>query len=611
MNVIEVIYQKYPCVEEAVKKSGCYLVNMRDACQLLLSSAVWKNYLKNNEPNYYKLHAEDLEKYGQIIPVTLKGLNIALRSKGPFSQEEKQILARTAKVFQIKGMDPRKIQNLQKLCQTIVEIASKGYKPKTYDVFIEDPQLVEIFQDFLTVYLQNTCYLPKDDTAFGKDISKGMFIGYSMRNDPKDYPLFEQNIGEPYIRDIVQENFKESFPELFKSSSEPIYVSKRELPWDQKPEFPKSAILFLIQKETLLVTNFICAKRGPSGENPERDVYGQLICSNKNIRSSGQGKLLLVSTILMAKQFKVNYIFIQAFQGVAGVQTPLYNRIGFNLYFSNELLKRKTAFYQWALVSEEDLDHLHTEYLKGKTDPSKLVSKFQHVFFLKPMWLYVPSYDTRYVCDLIEKPGFDYQTKTTGTMGKISKFITLPKRMLGYETEQGPNKPAPPYVPPTLPKEFERKRDYEKCGSDNDCLSDNCRAGRCIPYDYEESKPPQILVELDTYLKKKGIVEDPEYYRARREAWFDLLAEQDQLELKRKDLEYLRNLQDTIRDWHMVIQKKEKDGELTVQEREQFLKLYEEYKNATKQKKYAVIAFYLIKGVTDSLTNLLFRKGIN
>jgi hypothetical protein len=226
------------------------------------------------------------------------------------------------------------------------------------------------------------------------------------------------------------------------------------------------------------------------------------------------------------------------------------------------------------------------------------------------MWLYVPSYDTRYVCDLIEKPGFDYQTKTTGTMGKISKFITLPKRMLGYETEQGPGNPAPPYVPPIKQKEFERKRDYEKCESDNHCLSDNCRAGRCIPYDYEESKPPQILVELDTYLKKKGIVEDPEYYRARREAWFDLLAEQDRLELKQKDLEYLRNLQDTIRDWHMIIEKKEKDGELTIQEREQFLKLYQEYKDATKQKKYAIIAFYLLKGVTDSLTNLLFRKGI-
>lgn len=614
MNVIEVIYQKYPCVKEAIVKSGCEMLNMRDTCQLLLGSKAWKHYLQTtpDHQKFYEEHKSDLETFGRIIPTTLKGVQIALLLKKakdegkikPLSVEEKKVMARTAKIFQIKGMDPRRIANIERLYETIIDIVGKGFKPKTYDIFVEDPKTAVVFQQFLTLYLQNTCYLPKTDTSFNENISKGAFIGYSMKYDPEGYPLFDQNIGGEYIQDIVSENFKQAFPEIYKNNPEPfVYVSSRDVPWENKPEFPPSTILFLVQKETFIITNFICAKRGPSGPNPERDVYGQLICSNKNIRSSGLGKLLLVSTILMAKQFKVNYIFIQAFQGVAGVQTPLYNRIGFNLHFSNEILKRRTGFHQWNVTdSEEKTEELYTHYLQTGKLPENVGCKFHHVLFLKPMWLNVPSYDTRYVCDIIEKPGFDYQTKKVGTMGPYTKFLSIPKRMLGYEIPQ--DKPVPEYVHPKVTRIF-RKRDYEKCESDEDCLSDNCRGGRCIPYNYDETKQPQILADLDEQLKKKGIVEDPEYYKAKQEAWFNLLAKQDELKLKTKDLENLKNLQRYLEEWDDILERKRLDNKLVEEERVAFMKLYREYKNATKKDRFSAIATFLLKGVKESLAKTL------
>lgn len=607
MNVIEIIYQKYPCIKQAVGKSGCNMLNMRDATQVLLASEAWKHYLVNNHETIYKKYKTDFEHHGKIIPVTLKGVHIALilkKTKKALSPDEKNILSRTAKIFQIKGMDPRRVANIDRLCETIVDIVNKGFEPKTYDIFIEEPKLIDIFQNFLTIYLQNTCYLPKSDTSFNENISKGGFMIYSEYNDPEKFPLFEQNIGELYIQSIVQENFKQAFPELYKSNPEPfIYLSSRDIPWENKPEFPPSVILFMVQKNTHIITNFICAKRGPSGTIPERDVYGQLICSNKNIRSSGLGKLLLVSTILMAKQFKVNYIFIQAFQGVAGVQTPLYNRIGFNLHFSNEILKRKTAFHQWNDVTgnEEKTEELYQTFLQTGKLPVDTDRKFQHVLFLKPMWLNVPSYDTRYVCDLIEKPGFDYQTKKVGTMGPYTKLFSIPKRMLGYETQ---SKPVPEYVQPKVSKQA-RKRDYEKCKLDEECLSDNCRGGLCIPYNYEETKQPQILAELDEHLKKKGIIENPEYYRSKQEAWFNILAKQDELDLKEKDLENLKNLQKYIKEWDSIMEKKRLDNKLIEEEKVAFMKLYQQYKNATKKDRFSAIASFLLKGMKESLVKTL------
>jgi hypothetical protein len=629
-NVIDVIYKKYRCVEEEVNKADVILTTTYNACELILRSPIWKQYIeKNNSPDtnkIWKQYSDSFTKYGAIIPdstLFLARVGVVsekIKTNSPLSEEDINAVIALAKTLNIKLLGKRKPtpQQLAALLNKIDEtIQTTGMRSSTVTILSIDPLVRSVFRTFLKFYLSNTCYLSRDDINIREQFKE------AMRLYGENDVFGNMTIGDGYISDLVDDNLAETFPDLYKNSEnkksdsqlgEDLVPLDSTL-WENRPEFPKYAMIWILRKSDLLVTNFIAARRGfdTVKGTPDRDVYGQLICSNRNIRSSGLGKLLLISTILMAYQYKVNYIFIQAFQGITGVQAPLYNRMGFNFYFDEELLKRKTAFYQWSMVDESDLDSAHEKYLNKTLDKSKYPNKFQHLSYLQPMFLYVRGYETQYACDCLVKSGYDYHTRSSGSMGKgIKKWMwDIPTRLAGYGTKSGKETQE---ILETADQD-DRLPDGSECKEDRNCLSDYCVAGRCTPYPYGEVRrdkyiPPKntFMRDFDRTLKKRGLnpQQDKEYTEARNERELELLAMAEENHLKKEEIRKIREEQDALRAWYDLLSLKAQDEKVSKAEEEAFLKRLKEYQALTKTQKYKEIAKYLLRGISDPITKKLF-----
>jgi hypothetical protein len=162
-----------------------------------------------------------------------------------------------------------------------------------------------------------------------------------------------------------------------------------------------------------------------------------------------------------------------------------------------------------------------------------------------------------------------------------------------------------------IPESKGKLRDGEKCDDDSECLSGACYAGVCQPYDYGEppyleSGTPEAVRNLDLELSRKGIIEDENYYRERREALLGLEADLEAKELEKSEVEKIRLQQDFIRRWYLNMELKEKENKLTEEEKIEFQKIYDEYKKLTKKEQYALIAKSLLQGVRDATARRLF-----
>jgi len=630
-NVIDVIYNKYPCVRESVDSAGTILATTAEACELVLRSAMWKNYLEKKGTKQtnalWKKYGATISQFGAIIPDTAEYLSRIGMVFNKFDQtgnataeitaDDKNAVLDMARSMKIamrgstRRIQPKQIFSLLNKINEV--LGDKGFAVSAVTMLAVDPVLKETFRQFLHEYLQNTCYLAKEDIKMREDIKELMRLA-------REEDIFaNMNISPDYINSLIDDNLAQAFPNLYKDShgkflDVPVgadLVPDGPVLWENRPEFPMYAMIWILRKSDYLVTNFISARQGfdTVRDVPDYDVYGQLICSNRNIRSGGMGKLLLVTTILMAYQYKVNYIFIQAFQGVTGVQAPLYNRMGFNFYFSDEVLTRKTGFYQWSLVDEDKLEKLHEQYLSKKLDKSHMPSKFQHLTFLQPMWLYVRGYETQYACDILEKSGFDYHTKSTGAMGQgVKKWVwDMPKRLLGY----GQDLPKETQEAERIVEEFSRQADGADCKRDDECLSDYCLAGSCKPYPYETGmKKPAILKQLEAELRKKGIDTraDEALYKKRRIREQELLDEAAADEAIQEEIVHVKEEQDSLRAWYELVALKQKEGQLSAEEEKAFAKRLAEYKSKTSTGRYKQIAGLLLKGITDPIYEKLFGK---
>jgi hypothetical protein len=416
-----------------------------------------------------------------------------------------------------------------------------------------DNHIANSFRDFLVDTITDTCFLSREQ--IGIDIEEKKFIAQMIGSNPLD----GMQIGSSYMEDIIDANLAESFPRVYeipvpkdekKDSSEKkarnaaLKIKQQErlkngrvykpqlrydpTLWEDRPEFPDYAMICVLQNDikengqlNYNLTSFVSAQHGYDTieGTKDRDVYGQLICTGPQDRKGGVAKALLVATILMSYQYKVNYVFIQAFQGVMGVQAPLYNRMGFHLKFSNDVLKRLTAFYQWTLSSsdEDKLRREHAEYLKGESkeynfnwDYSSFMNysaiKAKQLSVLAPMWIDIKGYDTSLACKCLTVSGYDYHRERKGPMGRTTKYIDTPIRLMyNYSKKEKPE------IPITTK---DRKPDESRCIKNKECLSGYCNsAGYCKPYDYsykiplpiDQREAPSLLQELDEYLEEKGL----------------------------------------------------------------------------------------------------------
>jgi hypothetical protein len=507
---------------------------------------------------------------------------------------------------------PKKKSHSKDLYNAIQQqIFEKGFKVSATSVLFFDKEVREEFRNFLGIYLQNTCYISKEDIAKNPKLEEVMKLESGLMESDKVEIMNDPNISKEYIEGLVADNLSQAFPELYTDSHgkkveyNDFSVPLSSLHWKDRPIFPKYAQIFILRKEDYLVTNFVSAK---SGFGDEEDIYGQLVCTSRLTRSTGMGKLILLATILMAYQYRVNYVFIQAFLGVTHVQAPLYNRLGFNFNFSEKILQRKTGFYQWSLVDEDELDKIHKDYLKGIYKPDMTQLKLKHLTFLQPMWLYVRGYETKYACDILLRSGFDYHTKSTGSMGQTikGKIWDLPLRLLGVNAQDDRMETDEVIVSETNM----RRKDDEDCKVDEDCLSDFCVANKCKPYPYNITKTSYVMRRLDDDLREAGfdVKQDKYLYELRKQAEQDLLNRAEELRISQEEIERVRKEQDALRGWYEVLLLKQKNGEKVEAERELFNKRLEEYKKLTQSERNKYIAKTLLSVARDSIYNGLFGR---
>lgn len=528
INVIDAIYKKYPCIENAVSDAKLIMATTEDACEMILRSPVWIDHLKNQLPSLYEEYKDSILQYGAIIPKDALLLSQLQVIKAKFNAEGVPIasipredigvvyeIARTVKIRMTGNMRNIKQSQLYGLIKRIEDVIGKqGFRSSSITMLKIDKRIKDQFRLFLHLYVQNMCYLSRDDIKTSENIKEIVRL-YSGRD------IFAwMNMSSSFMTSLVDDNLAQTFPELYQNSKNEwleVNVGGDLVPdgyvkWEERPEFPHHTMIWILRQHDYFVTNFLAAKTGYDTVKgtPDYDVYGQLICTSKSVRSAGIGKLLLLSTILMARQYKVNYVFIQAFQGITGVQTPLYNRVGFRLHFTDQILKRKTGFYQWSLLNDSDLDEQFDNFLKGTMDPKYLPDKITQLGLLQPMWLNVRTYDTSRACKIILLPGYDYHTNKVGPVGKgVVGKLDIASRIAGLNVlgrgEIYDETETDEALPKTQP--LERKADGAACSIDDQCLSDFCVAGRCAPFPYN-ARPPEILQQLDKELKRKGIYTD-------------------------------------------------------------------------------------------------------
>jgi hypothetical protein len=682
MSIINAIYKKYPCVEEFLDKDGLSLATMKEACEMFLRGKLWRKYVEDKASDkkeeghretarLWKDYHASFEKNGFILSPLGEYLGLINKIRKPIDRKYNPMIRDMGSLLKIKGSTSVPIETLYDKIMDRISSPDFTYEPRATDILHESQTVRTVFRFFMIDMFLNLCYLRKEDTQMRQEFADAINIFYVKKLD--DSPIINMNIGEGYIQHIVDDNLAMAFPGLYRDSHnqfykgvEPKFNPAIEVPWDQKPEFPKSAIMCIIRKSDGLLVNFVAAVKGynTKPDVDDRDVYGQLVCTNVEYRAGGIGKISLVATILMAKQFRVNYVFIQAFQGIMAVQAPLYNRIGFELYFPHEILLRKTAFNQWANIEEPELTKEHAKYVAGEYDLSLIKSfkktmedvgnvvksdeirkkgfgelfknvlsklkpdektidflkrKFTHLAQLHPMWINIKDYDTQYVCDILNVSGFDYHTKTIGPMGKGGLFDKV-ARVSGYIGFKGK---------PVDHEEFkvrEKQPDNGSCVVDDDCLSDFCVQGSCRPYPYnnwkdlvlkdhkkeilrlkkavnvKEKENRTFLDRLDADLKKKGIADDDRIKKDMATARRWMIKEEGYNE---EDVRAIEKEQESLRAWANLLIKKQADEKAHEEEIKLFTDRVKKYNESVKGGAKAAIALNFLKAVPVALWEMI------
>jgi hypothetical protein len=553
-NLVSVIYEKYPCIEQIARKNNLVLATFSDAVVYLLKSFPWKQFLMAKLPADSP-YREDLRQYGFIMPELSKSLSripaIIEKMKtlhspifsNKFTPEETIDINVMAKFWGIKGIQmprrsARRAPRPIKVDRIVLNFLQKfettaSYQPSIAGVLHDNRNIRGLFREFLHMYFVQLCD-PIRITGFQQRIADAVRIWSGASEEPT------KAVGAGYITDIVDDNLAETFPKLYLDNEEkrrnpgpsPSFPLQGFLPWDNRPLFPQSGMVLILSQDTRELLSFVAAARGQDTNpgTPDYDVHGQLVCSSSRARGGGVAKLIMLSTVLMLKEYRVNYIFIQAMLGVIEVQGSLYSRIGFNMYFSNELIHRKTAFMEYGGTMgvlapprrpggpqvPMPFSELWVKFLRK--DPyvlSQINSREQQMartLSLKPMWLNVRYYDNNIqsVCSILTVKGYDYhKSRPTDLRSTVGKLFNIGARMAGFR-ERGVRGVIDPELAgaraePIHEEEMPdaRQPDGSECKSDNECLSDNCYGNRCLPYDFSREPPSFVAGHAEEMAQRR------------------------------------------------------------------------------------------------------------
>lgn len=183
-------------------------------------------------------------------------------------------------------------------------------------------------------------------------------------------------------------------------------------------------LVCLVNNADNKIISFVSAQSNPTETN---DIIGQLICTSQG--TVGLGKLQMASTLLLARDSNVSFVFIQAIQGYFGVQAGLYSKLGFETNFQEypEIMDREFAIRE---LTQEKYNYLREGggVLGILKRPSSIYNigkvLISQSTTLLPMWIYAPSINTKCMENVITRTGWDCRIGDYGGEGGLARYLT-------------------------------------------------------------------------------------------------------------------------------------------------------------------------------------------
>lgn len=451
MNIIDILYRRYPEIDEYARSKNWILASMKDIEKHILIHPDWLEYV-------------------------------------------------------IKNSRGRNLDNLKKTIKTHGYIKLKS--SSNMSDLLKDKKYETLYKNYLKQYLKNLCFVCFEPTDLLKTVVK------TRAEYGEDLSCqLTTNLSDDYVFGIIDECYAESQNEIM------FPETKEAVEWENRPEFPKAAILFILQKEKLAydskvkeyyrIVNFVEAIRGS-----DFDVAGKLICSDDRLRNSGVAKFTLATTILMCKEYKVKHVCIQALLGTLSVQFAVYTRIGFHSFFPEELLKRRTFYDEYYSNTNDETYQLFLTDRKKHDEDWNRNNPIARISGLYPMWIDVQKYDYTKINKVFNVSGYNYHSDSSDdswlSLGLNSLKSEIVKTAYSYlpssifsadkyyiEKEEHMSEINPPPLNPRILKGI-----GQYCDIDRDCISEKCRDNKCVS-GLDETYIAQIKQHTDELREKQ------------------------------------------------------------------------------------------------------------
>ena len=233
--------------------------------------------------------------------------------------------------------------------------------------------------DYITSIFMTTCYRCEESKCALERYSKLLYndLGVIPEN------FIKTGVVDGSVKDIQQEKQKDKTDFLL------IIIDKKEDNFNQ-------------------VISFIAASRVPTDK--DGDLYGSLICTDEKISIKGLGKILMATTLLLARDCGVRYVYIDSVLGRWGVQASLYSRFGFRFEFPDYVLDTETAMYK---------QNPGDKSIREKITEGGIIKSLYRGLIMAPMWADAREVDTDCMKNILEKSSWSCRT---GGVGEKSDY---------------------------------------------------------------------------------------------------------------------------------------------------------------------------------------------
>lgn len=377
--------EEYPFVDEECVKNNVWLMTIEEFI-------VFKS--KTIDRNRLKTYTEAKFKNSYMTRENKKMLDILGNNEYPIGLLDQRFTLYKKYINIGKSGQTVSLNQLQFIRKFIDDLLDE---PKDLYVLLKDNNFDDLYNITVTP-------IEEDSSKFGIGTAKDCLTNEFFKEYIKDNLLSRFNdmckrndkslISSDYVQQIIEANIDN----IMNEEGENILIC-------------------LVNKEDNKILSFVCAEANPNFSN---DIIGELICTSQG--TSGLGKLQMASTILLARDSNVSFVFIQAIEGYMGVQAGLYSKLGFESDFKNypEIMEKEFAI--------RELTQVKYEYLRQRggifKSPHVMFAKTSQAIGLLPMWIYAPSVNTKCMENIIKKTGWDCRVGNYGGEGGQSKYLS-------------------------------------------------------------------------------------------------------------------------------------------------------------------------------------------